>query len=606
MLFRSIPSEHSVLLLARWTTSQACRPQLLHKPRSLFEFRRFSPSLLALLCLFTVVDVQAAEPTVRANDELLRQQERERARREQQEKKPDVRFDIAADPESALRLPYQEAPCFIIRRIKLIGDAADEFQWAIEAANKPQDPAFVRCLGATGIKIAMKRVQNAIIERGFVTTRVLAQPQDLKTGTLTLTLVPGRIRAIKITDVSDKRVRLSNALPASPGDLLNLRDIEQALENLKRVPTADAKIDIAPAEGNDAKPGESDLLISWRQGRFYRANLSLDDSGSEATGTYQANTTLSLDNPLSFNDLFYISYNRALGGGLPGDRGSKAHTLHYSIPYDYWQLAATRSESRFFQSVVGATQTYLYRGNSEDSELQLSRLIYRDATRKLTVNTSGWARSSNNFIDDTEVEVQRRRMAGWELGLTLREFIGSSTLDLNLDYRRGTGAFDGLAAPEEAFGEGTARASRYMASAQFQLPFEFLGQQWRYSPSARWQWNRTPLVPQDRFSIGGRYSVRGFDGENILSAERGWFLRNDLNLALGESGQQLYLGLDYGQVSGASSEQLAGQHLTGSVIGIQGAISVVSYELFWGTPIDKPDRFETDNSNFGFNLNFSY
>ncbi|WP_082985602.1 POTRA domain-containing protein [Gallibacterium genomosp. 1] len=32
----------------------------------------------------------------------------------------------------------------------------------------------------------IKRVQNAIIEKGFVTTRVLAQPQDLRRGRLLL------------------------------------------------------------------------------------------------------------------------------------------------------------------------------------------------------------------------------------------------------------------------------------------------------------------------------------------------------------------------------------------------------------------------------------
>ena len=30
------------------------------------------------------------------------------------------------------------------------------------------------------------------------------------------------------------------------------------------------------------------------------------------------------------------------------------------------------------------------------------------------------------------------------------------------------------------------------------------------------------------FSIGGRYTVRGFDGEASLMGERGWLLRNDI------------------------------------------------------------------------------
>ena len=107
----------------------------------------------------------------------------------------------------------------------------------------------------------MKRVQNALIAQGYVTTRVLIKPQDPKPGVLTLTLIPGRIHAIRFADPASWRARWFNALPARPGDVLNLRDIEQALENFKRVPTADADIQIEPA-GAD---GESDLVIAWKE-----------------------------------------------------------------------------------------------------------------------------------------------------------------------------------------------------------------------------------------------------------------------------------------------------------------------------------------------------
>ncbi|KAB8045943.1 ShlB/FhaC/HecB family hemolysin secretion/activation protein, partial [Janthinobacterium sp. FT14W] len=74
-----------------------------------------------------------------------------------------------------------------------------------------------------------------------------------------------------------------NAVPARPGDLLNVRDTEQALENFKRVPTAEADIQIMPAEGGNAKPGESDLQIQWKQGLPFRLALGLDDGGSRST-----------------------------------------------------------------------------------------------------------------------------------------------------------------------------------------------------------------------------------------------------------------------------------------------------------------------------------
>lgn len=136
--------------------------------------------------------------TVSPEQELLRQQERERLLREQQESTPDVRLQPAT--EDLGHLPVEESPCFTINAIALQGDLADRFRWALAAADPRSDPATGRCLGTGGVDVVMKRVQNAIIERGYVTTRILAAPQDLKAGILTLTVVPGRVNAIRFAD----------------------------------------------------------------------------------------------------------------------------------------------------------------------------------------------------------------------------------------------------------------------------------------------------------------------------------------------------------------------------------------------------------------------
>jgi hemolysin activation/secretion protein len=281
----------------------------------------------------------------------------------------------------------------------------------------------------------MKRVQNAIMARGYVTTRVLAAPQDLREGTLALTLIPGRMRAIRFTEGSGPRATMWNAMPAAPGGILNLRDIEQGLENFKRLPTADAGIQVAPAEGPDAKPGESDLLIAWKQGFPLRLNLSVDDSGSKYTGKYQGAATLSWDNWWLLNDLLYASFNHDIGHAYSGKKGTRGHTVHYEAPYGYWLLGLTASRYDYHQQVAGAYQTYTYSGTSENREIRLSRLFYRDAVRKAGAYVRGWQRTSGNAIDDTEIQVQRRRMAGWEAGLTYRQFFEAATLDASVKRR---------------------------------------------------------------------------------------------------------------------------------------------------------------------------
>jgi hemolysin activation/secretion protein len=448
----------------------------------------------------------------------------------------------------------------------------------------------------------MKRVQNAIVARGYVTTRVLAKSQDLNAGVLTLTVVPGRIHAVRFA-AHTRGTSWRTALAARPGDILNLRDIEQGLENLKRVPTVDADIQIAPAEGSDAQPGESDLLIVWKQSSPARIGATLDNSGSKGTGKLQATATLSLDNLLTWNDLFYANVGKAVFN--PGGRGTHSSTLHYDVPYGNWLIGTTVSDYTYHQTVAGYAANYVYSGTSHNADVKLSRLLYRNASIKAGMYVRAWERDSNNFVDDTEVLVQRRRQGGWETGLTYKQFFGTATLDADAAYRRGTGAFRALHAPEELFNEGTARTELITADAQLTIPFSVGAQRFRYTGSWRAQWNRTALIPQDRFSIGGIYTVPGFDGEVQLTGDRGWLIRNDVGWSVG-GGQEIYLGADIGHVGGAPTAQELGQNLIGAAVGLRGSWHGVGWDAFVGAPISRPKGFPTGSATAGFNLSWSY
>jgi len=557
---------------------------------------------VGLLLLAAGADVTAQTTAEIAAQQLQLQQQRERAQDTQAASNaPDVRLPRVA--ASGLVYPQREAPCFPIQQITLEGADAAQFQWALEAAADARG----RCLGTAGVNVVLSRVQNALISAGFVTSRVVAAPQDLRAGTLALVLVPGRIRAIRFGDPAAGAAAVStsyrSAIPARPGDLLNLRDVEQGLENFKRVPTAEADIQMVPG----SNPGESDLVVAWRQGRPWRLSFAVDDGGSEATGKYQANATLSVDNPLGVHDLFYASVSNDLNGkGQAGSRGTRGHALHYSLPFGYWLLAASANDYDYRQSVAGASQSYLYSGTSANVDLKLSRVLYRDAVRKVGMSLRAFQRTSKNYIEDTEVEVQRRRMGGFELGLNGKQFVGSATVNASVALKRGTGAFGRIAAPEEMFGEGTSRPRLINADVSLSLPFTIEGGKFDYQGSWRAQWNRTPLVPQDRFAIGGRYTVRGFDGESSLSAEHGWLVRNDFAWNPAGTAQQLYLGIDYAEVGGPSSKLLLGTRLGGAVVGLRGQWTGVQYDLFIGKPLTKHHRFQTSAVTSGFNLSYQY
>ncbi|WP_354322289.1 ShlB/FhaC/HecB family hemolysin secretion/activation protein [Pseudacidovorax sp. 1753] len=570
---------------------------------------------VVLMCaaISSLAFAQQSPTSPQSFNEQQRLQERERALREANERRVDERLKA---PASAVvsGIPESESPCFRIDRVVLVGDEAASFQWAVSpsvlSGVSGDDSPLGRCLGTGGVNAVLSRAQAEVIARGWTTTRVLAGPQDLTRGVLTLTLVPGRIAAIRLSSDSTAPLLgagafLASAIPVRPGDLLNLRAIEQGLENLKRSPTAEADIQIEPSTVPGSGPGESDLVVKYVQARKWRVALSLDDSGTEATGRYQAGVTASLDNPLGLNDLFYVNANHNIGRRFLNDDGlgTEGQTVHYSLPYGWWMLGFTASNSQYFQTVQGYAQDYIYAGKTNNAEVKLSRMVWRDQHRKTMVSLRGWRKESRNFVDDAELDVQHRVTGGWELAVNHKEFIGEATLEGTLAYRRGTGAFGAKPVPEEAFDDGTSRMRLYTAEVNANVPFKLGDEKLRYTGLVRAQWNRTPLLPQDRFSIGGRFSVRGFDGESSLMAERGWLVRNDLGWALGQNGAELYLGVDYGHVGGPSTRSLLGNHLAGMAVGVRGAWQQANYDLFIGAPLWKPEGFRTGRYTVGFNLN---
>lgn len=529
--------------------------------------------------------------------EFQRQQELERQQRQQlEDQAPDIHFQSGTAPADTLVYPDSETPCLVINEVILDGKDADKFKWALKEA----DPALGRCLGSQGLNILMSRVQNKIVEKGYITTRIVAAPQDLTTGKLTLTVIVGRVGAVKLSDDSGRHIIVDTALPVHKGDILNIRHIEQGLENLKRSPTVEADIQLYPGE----EEGESLVVVSWRQGRPFRFSFSLDDSGSEYTGKHQGTATFSYDNPLGFNDMFYASISKNIEKNKP--YGTQGHSFYYSLPVGYWQFTASTNYFRYHQNVAGLFQNYEYSGQSRNTSLEASRVIHRGAKSKTSVSFSGFVNDSHNFVDEVEIEVQRRRMGGWESRLDHRHYIGALTLDAGVTYHRGTGVFDSLEAPEDSLGEGTARPAILTYNLRGQYPFQIGAQNLRYIGTWRQQFAFDRLVARDRISIGGRYSVRGYDGEMTLSADNGYVFRNELGLALGQTGQELYAGLDFGRVWGPFDEYLLGQSLSGAALGLRGGYKDFNYDVFVSTPVRRPDFFPGDRVVAGFSVMWQF
>lgn len=401
--------------------------------------------LLLVSCGFSPFLWAATERPLTAEEKQInsRQQQQQSdlnsAIQSQQVSQPNVRLE--SDKIEQQSFPHHEEQCFPIQQIVLTDINANEenpefiqpsqFFWALNGVYAQGDFTLPACIGSQGINTLLRRIQNRLIDFGYITTRVVVEPQDLRSGMLVLTVIPGKVGHIQIQDQSAipfaTRGTLWFAMPMAQGDILNVRDIEQGLENFKRVPSADANIELQATENL----GESDIIIAYKQKLPFHLTLGLDDSGTKATGRLQGSATFSWDNMTTLNDMFYFSATRSFkrhSDDMEGDYGSKNYSLYYSIPWKNYLLTLSGSRYQYHQTIAGAFESYEYSGESRQIRANLSRLLWRNSRSKTYLNVSLWTRQSSNYINDTEIQVQRRRTAGWEAGINHTHYIGNATV----------------------------------------------------------------------------------------------------------------------------------------------------------------------------------
>ena len=112
--------------------------------------------------------------------------------------------------------------------------------------------------------------------------------------------------------------------------------------------------------------------------------------------------------------------------------------------------------------------------------------------------------------------------------------------------------------------------------------------------------NEQRLYGVDMISMGGRYTVRGFDGEVTLMGANGWYLRNEFATKFPKQKAELYLGLDVGAVYGA--DLYNGHVLAGAALSVRGTVNDISYDVFAAASIEKPEGFHTPDATCGFSL----
>ena len=359
-----------------------------------------------------------------------------------------------------------------------------------------------------------------------MTSRAYLPQQDLSKGHLQVLVVEGNLEGLKGADNSQLSDReLAMAFPGKQGDLLNLREIEQAIDQLNRLPSNQAQMELAP--GNAV--GGSSVLVKNNPQKPWRASLSRNNDGQKSTGEQQWSTGFEWDSPLGLAD------QMILRGGHDAisdhQKTSKNAMFHYNLPWGWWNFSYSYNQSDYRSLGYANGFPFKWTGDSENHQLRAERVVHRDAFSKTSVNVGVAHLRTNNYVEDSRLGVSSNRLSELQLGINHGRRVGSAYLNIDLGVQNGIGAFDAQRDDQhrDRFGNLTATPDyrKYTATLSYLQPFKLWGESFSFTSLATGQRSEDVLFSPQRMSLGGSSSIRGFKDQQ-LSGDSGAYWRNDL------------------------------------------------------------------------------
>ena len=550
------------------------------------------PSLLLLIPILSL----SAAPTIAApaQQEQLSQSRAQEA--ERQERLGEERVETIVAPPSSADLPADESVRFHISHIR-IENQVERFRFLERIAR----PYVDKELSLSDINKLIHAMNQSLMARGFSTSRIVVPEQNLSSGELRLVLQIGYIGTVRFAEGSDA-LYWKNLFPFHEGDILNVRDIEQGIEQAKRLPSQDISVQLLPSD----QPQRTDVVLTVKRGKNVYGTISVDDSGLEDTGKLQWYTSLGIDQPFHKNDLLRIGMN--LDGAHDGyEKGTRGHNISYTYPYGRHTFSFSYQRSKYHQTVESIPYNFISAGDSNISTLSWDYVLHRSAAMKTSMDIRLRKRNSHSFLNDVELPIQAMHQTSMEVGFAERLYLQRDTLYFRLAHRFGLGWMG--AQEEKAFADAPKTLYRmWLLDVDFVHPFEFSHRPATFTTSFHGQYTMDGmrLYGVDMISMGNRYTVRGFDGEVTLMGTNGWYLRNELSTRFPKQKAELYLGLDVGAVYGYGADLYNGHTMMGAAVGLRGSIDTVSYDVFAAMPIRKPEGFHTSDVTSGFSLGVKF
>ena len=435
-----------------------------------------------------------------------------------------------------------------------------------------------RRLTMVDIRQLVRGLQQEAVREGRLTGRFFIPEQSVGKGTLRLLYIPGKIRSFAYAPGSVKG-NWRTAFPSRPGDVLDLRMMEQGADQIRCVPGQQVQLKIQPVKGTDT----SDVILYFTRPKPLAFAFVVNNQGNDAAGKYRGRLHVTWANPLRLNDVLSVQIGREEphAGRYQNYRQTG---WSYTLPYGKYRFGYRESRLQTVRPIAAHLGTYPYRNRARTQILETERLWWRNQREKMTVQASVERYRGRNYIGASELRVQRTDRTSLRLGLDYNRYYSDGQINVLAAVSKGVPWWRDRVVKEYPGGPdidawvGNADIS-YTRSLKWQgLPV-------KYRVLWHGQLAKSRLLGHDEISIGGLYTVRGFSGANVLAGSSGWHCQQEWTSKIGR--WQPFVGADIGAVY-RKGERTPGHVLMGAAVGVKISGDRCFGTVTFSTPLIRP------------------
>jgi hemolysin activation/secretion protein len=425
---------------------------------------------------------------------------------------------LQLDPATGANLPASQP--FVLKAIRIVGNTA--FSTGVLHALVASAEGSTVTLPQ--LEQLAARITTYYREHGYPLSRAVVPAQSIQDGQVVIQVVEARYGAIKLDNSSQVGNPLLAAMLAGlqPGQPIAGDPLDRALLLLSDVPGVAVQALIKPG----ADVGSADLTVATSTAPTTFANVTLDNGGNRYIGRMRLGTTLYVTNGLHHGDVLDASV-------LSTFRGMSYGRLGYEALLTGQGTRAGIAYSRVHYDLHGEVEILDPNGMAGVSSAWIKQPLLRSREANLYAQFQYDAKRLHDRIGVLDVRTDRH-LDNWVLSLNgdLRdELLGGGVNAWSLGWTRGHTGFDDSAAAlldattaqtRGSFSKWNANASRLQRLGPRDTLFLNLGVQWA----------NANLDSSEKMTVGGPYSVRGYD-IGAVSGDTGYIASAELRHDLG-------------------------------------------------------------------------